>query len=188
MIIRREGPKRHLDALYHLKLMTGPKKFCPLKIKKADECDSISLPEVPMSFLSIYLWWPRGACNNLPCFDDLLIDCCNLVLCDLEILAIFDLICLQRLREFMKLPWESGFQIINVGLQIRTFWCQILINVAQILQMFIIVIPCFFAPFVCLSDEKCSKAHNIRLSLSGQSQVSLCLLRQTEPKILCLVK
>ena len=174
MIIRREGPKRHLDALYHLKLMTGPKKFCPLKIKKADECDSISLPEVPMSFLSIYLWWPRGACNNLPCFDDLLIDCCNLVLCDLEILGISDLICLQRLRKFMKLPWESRFQIINVGLQIRTFWCQILINVAQILQMFIIVIPCFFAPFVCLSDEKCSKAHNIRLSLSGQSQVLLC--------------
>ena len=46
--------------------------------------------------------------------------------------------------------------------------------------------------FVGLSDEKCSKAHNIHLSLSGQSQVSLTSLcsysvRQTEPKILRLV-
>ena len=54
--------------------------------------------------------------------------------------------------------------------------------------------------FVCLFGEKCSRAHNIHLSLLGQSQVSLRsvwgLLRslssyfidQTEPKILCLVR
>ena len=42
---------------------------------------------------------------------------------------------------------------------------------------------------VRLSDEKCSRAHNIHLSLSGQSQVSLCayFVRKTEPKILRLV-
>ena len=59
----------------------------------------------------------------------------------------------------------------------------------------------FVRLFVCLSDEKCSKAHNIHLSLSGQSQFSLRSvpgqsqislrsvsgLRQTEPKILRLV-
>ena len=31
----------------------------------------------------------------------------------------------------------------------------------------------FVRLFVCLSDEKCSRAHNLHLSLSGQSQVSL---------------
>ncbi len=46
--------------------------------------------------------------------------------------------------------------------------------------------------FVCLSDEKCSRAYNIHLSLSGQSKVSLRSLSsyfigQTEPKILRLV-
>ena len=45
---------------------------------------------------------------------------------------------------------------------------------------------------VRLSDEKCSRTHNIHLSLSGQSEESLKSLSsyfigQTEPKILRLV-
>ena len=51
----------------------------------------------------------------------------------------------------------------------------------------------FVRTSVCLPDEKCSRAHNIHLSLSGQSQVSLRSLSsyfigQTEPKILRLVE
>ena len=53
----------------------------------------------------------------------------------------------------------------------------------------------FVCSTVCLSNEKCSRAHNLHLTLSGQSQVSLRSWRsllhyfivQLEPKILRLV-
>ena len=54
----------------------------------------------------------------------------------------------------------------------------------------------FVCSSVCLSNEKCSRAHNLHLTLSGQSQVSLRSWRsllhyfivQLEPKILRLVQ